>query len=69
MLQPVQVCACVLLQVYYHGDMKAKYGGFAEYAVTTTATLRHIPPSLSFESTGGTHPPSLMSTHCFLGWG
>jgi NADPH:quinone reductase-like Zn-dependent oxidoreductase len=36
-------------QVYYHGDMKGQYGGFAEFALTTTATLRKIPDSMSFE--------------------
>ena len=37
------------LQVYYHGDWNNAYGGFAEYAIGTVATMRLIPDGMSYE--------------------
>lgn len=35
-------------RVVYHGDLR-KQGGYAEYAVTTSHTISHIPDRISYE--------------------
>ena len=39
-----------LWQVYYHGDASRQFGGFAEYALSRTIAMRHIPEGMSFET-------------------
>lgn len=52
--------------VYYHGDMEAQYGGFGQYSITTTATMRHVPEGMDFE-TAAAIPSAAWTAHCMLG--